>query len=273
MKGLVLGGALAALVGLGPSVALGAEGKAVPERHWSFNGFFGHFERAAQQRGLQVYREVCSGCHSLDLIAFRNLADLGYDEDQVKAFAAEYEVTAGPDDEGEMFERPGRPSDYFPAPFANAKAAAAANNGAAPPDLSLMAKARDHGPDYIHALLTGYADLPDDFENVEEFRYLARKEGSTEQKFELLEGLNFNHYFPGHQIAMAPPLFEEAVEYADGTEASVEQMASDVTTFLMWAAEPNLEPRKRMGVMVVLFLIVFTALLYAVKKRIWADLH
>ncbi len=246
-------GVAAVLLGLQASAALAVEVKHPPARDWSFSGVFGQFKRADMQRGLQVYREVCSGCHSLRLIHFRNLAALGYDEDEVKAIAVEFTVIDGPDDEGEMFERPGRPADRFPSPFANDKAAAAANNGAVPPDLSLMAKARDDGPNYIHALLTGYEEPPADIE--------------------VIEGANYNPYFPGSQIAMAAPLFEDAVEYADGTPATVEQMAADVTTFLMWAAEPTLEERKRMGIKVMLFLLVFTGVLYAVKRKVWADLH
>ena len=246
-------GVAAVLLGLQASAALAAEGKELPARDWSFSGVFGQFDRGALKRGLQVYREVCSGCHGLRLIHFRNLAALGYDEDEIKAIAAEYTVIDGPDEEGEMFERPGRPADRFPSPFANDKAAAAANNGAMPPDLSLMAKARDDGPNYIHALLTGYEEPPADIE--------------------VIEGANYNPYFPGNQIAMAAPLFEDAVEYADGTPATAEQMAADVTTFLMWAAEPTLEERKRMGIKVMLFLLVFTGVLYAVKRKVWADLH
>ncbi|RMD64331.1 MAG: cytochrome c1, partial [Alphaproteobacteria bacterium] len=158
-----------------------------------------------------------------------------------------------PDDEGEMFERPGRPSDHFPSPFPNPQAAAAANNGATPPDLSLMAKARVGGPNYIRALLTGYEDPPADVE--------------------LLDGQYYNVYFPGNRIAMAPPLSEDAVEYQDGTPATVDQMAADVATFLMWAAEPHMEDRKETGIKVILYLIVLTAVLYAVKRKVWADLH
>ncbi len=246
-------GVAAVLLGLQASAALAVETKHPPARDWSFSGVFGQFDRAAMQRGLQVYREVCSGCHGLRLIHFRNLAALGYDEDEIKAIAAEYTVIDGPDEEGEMFERPGRPVDRLPSPFANDKAAAAANNGAMPPDLSLMAKARDDGPNYIHALLTGYEEPPADIE--------------------VIEGANYNPYFPGNQIAMAAPLFEDAVEYADGTPATAEQMAADVTTFLMWAAEPTLEERKRMDIQVMLFLLVFTGVLYAVKRKVWADLH
>ncbi len=152
-----------------------------------------------------------------------------------------------------MFERPGRPSDRFPSPFPNDKAAAASNNGAVPPDLSLIVKARNGGADYVHGLLTGYAEPPEDLE--------------------ILEGQNYNLYFPNNVTAMAPPLFEDAVEYGDGTPATVEQMATDVATFLAWTAEPTMEERKSMGIGVMLFLLVFTGVLYAVKRKVWADLH
>jgi len=256
MKKVILG--LAALAfGAGVTAASlsvqAAEGVSIPKQDWSFNGMFGTFDRAASQRGLQVYREVCSGCHSLNRVAFRNLMDLGYNEDEIKGLAAEYTVEDGPNDEGEMYEREGRPSDRFPAPFPNEKAAAAANNGAAPPDLSLIAKARKGGPDYVYAILTGYMDPP--------------------AEVEMMEGLNYNAFFPGHQIAMAAPLFEDGVAYTDGTAASVDQMASDVTNFLMWAAEPKLEQRKGMGLKVIIFLIVMTAIFYAAKRKIWSDLH
>jgi len=249
-KGLMFGLAALAAAYSGSALAAGG-GPALPEREWSFDGPFGTFDRAALQRCLPGYREVCAGCHGLKYIAVRDLAALGYDEDELKAFAAEYTVTDGPNDEGEMFEREGRLSDYLPSPFPNAKAAAAANGGAAPPDLSLIAKARKGGPTYIHALLTGYDEPPADFP----------------------EGANYNTYFPGHQIAMAAPLFEDGVTYADGTPATVEQMASDVSHFLMWTAEPKLENRKGMGLKVLLFLIVFTGVLYAAKRKVWADVH
>ncbi len=245
--------ALAALVTVGAGQVHAAEGEAMPKYDWSFSGVFGRFDRAAMQRGLQVYREVCSACHGLKYVAFRNLEVLGYSEDEIKEMATEYSIGDGPNDEGDMFERPGRPSDYFPSPFPNDKAAAAANNGAAPPDLSLMAKARPGGPDYIRNLLLGYEDPP--------------------AGFEALEGLNYNLYFPGHQIAMAAPLSDGAVEFADGTEASTEQMATDLANFLMWTAEPNLERRHSLGVSVVLFLLVFTGILYAAKRKVWSDLH
>ncbi|MDH3472425.1 MAG: cytochrome c1 [Rhodospirillales bacterium] len=249
----LLPGLAATLLVLNLGAAQAAEGVKIPERHWSFDGIFGYFDRAQLQRGLQIYREVCSGCHSLKYIAFRNLADLGFSEEEVKAIAEEYQIVDGPDDEGEMFERSGVPSDYFPSPFPNKQAAAAANGGAAPPDLSLMAKARAHGPDYIHALLTGYEEPPADKE--------------------LLEGLSYNVSFLGNQIAMAPPLLEGVVEYADGTEATLDQMAEDTAAFLMWTAEPKMEVRKRTGIKVILFLLVMTAILYAAKKKVWRDAH
>ena len=252
MKKLSIGAAVL-LFGLPAGAALAAEGKELPERDWSFSGIFGQFDRGAMQRGLQVYREVCSGCHGLRFIAFRNLGALGYGEDEIKAISAEYSIVDGPNEEGEMFERPGRPPDRFPSPFPNDKAAAANNNGAVPPDLSLIVKARTGGADYVHGLLTGYAEPPEDLE--------------------ILEGQNYNLYFPGNVTAMAPPLFEDAVEYGDGTPATVERMATDVATFLAWTAEPEMEERKSMGIGVMLFLLVFTGVLYAVKRKVWADLH
>ena len=253
MRKLSIGVAAALLFGLQSGAALAAEGKELPERDWSFSGIFGQFDRGAMQRGLQVYREVCSGCHGLRFIAFRNLAALGYGEDEIKAIAADYSIVDGPDEEGEMFERPGRPADRFPSPFPNDKAAAASNNGAVPPDLSLIVKARTGGADYVHALLTGYAEPPGDLK--------------------ILEEQSYNLYFPGNVTAMAPPLFEDAVEYGDGTPATAENMATDVATFLAWAAEPEMEERKSMGIGVMLFLLVFTGVLYAVKRKVWADLH
>ncbi len=252
MRKLILAAAVV-FAGLQAGAALAAEGPALPARDWSFSGIFGKYDRGAMQRGFQVYQEVCSGCHSLRLIAFRNLEALGFDEDEIKAIAAEYSVEDGPDDEGEMFERPALPPDRIPSPFPNSKAAAASNNGAVPPDLSLMVKARDGGADYVHAFLTGYADPPDGVE--------------------LLDIQNYNLYFPGNLTAMAPPLDEDVVEYADGTPATVEQMASDVVTFLAWAAEPSMEERKRMGIKVILFLLIFTGVLYACKRKVWVDLH
>ena len=224
-----------------------------PEQQWSFSGLFGTFDRGSLQRGFQVYNEVCAACHSVRLLAYRNLMDIGFTEDQVKKIAAAKEVTDGPNDEGEMFKRPARPSDRFVKPFPNEQAARAGNNGAFPPDLTLMTKARVGGADYLHALLTGYKQPPKDKK--------------------VAEGMSYNLYFSGNQIAMAPPLSEGAVEYADKTKATVAQMAHDVTTFLSWAAEPELEWRKRMGVKVILFLLILTGLLYGVKRKVWSELH
>lgn len=243
-------GAAAIVAGAAP--AAGAEEEITyPDRDWSWEGPFGTFDRAQLQRGLQVYTEVCSLCHSLRLVAYRDLEELGYTEDQVKAYAANYEIEDGPDENGEMYMRPALPSDHFVPPYPNEQAARAANGGAYPPDLSLMAKARKGGADYIAALLTGYTEPPEDVQ--------------------LMAGMNYNEYFPGHQIAMPQPLFEDAVEYADGTPATVEQMAEDVADFLMWTAEPKLEARKSMGIKVLIFLGIFTAMLYAVKRQVWKN--
>lgn len=226
-----------------------------PAGGWHHSGPFGTFDRASLQRGFQVYKEVCSACHSMKLLSYRNLADIGFNEAEIKAIAAQYQVTDGPNDQGEMFQRPARPSDRFFKAFPNDQAARAANNGALPPDMSLLVKARHDGDNYIYSLLTGY------------------QEPSEEEKVKLMPGMHFNPYFPGHQIAMALPLTEGQVTYADGTTASVEQMAKDVTTFLTWAAEPKMEERKRMGVQVILFLIVFAGIMYGVKRRVWEKLH
>ncbi len=247
-----IAGAVAAVLLLfagGPASAAG-DAVAPPAVKWSFDGLFGSFDRASIRRGFQVYTEVCAACHSLRLVAYRSLTEIGFSEAQVKEIAAAVEITDGPDEEGEMFERPGRPSDRFKSPFANDNAARAANNGALPPDLSLMTKARINGPDYMHALMIGYKDAP--------------------EGMEMGEAMSYNTYFPGHQIAMPAPLSEDQVEYADGTKATVGQMARDVTNFLVWAAEPELEERKRMGVKVVLFLLLLTGMLFAIKRAVWS---
>jgi ubiquinol-cytochrome c reductase cytochrome c1 subunit len=225
----------------------------LPEQNWSFGGVFGTFNRGELQRGFQVYKEVCAGCHSLDYISFRNLSDLGFNQLEVKAIAAEYEVEDGPDNDGEMFNRAALPADRIPAPFANDNAARASNGGALPPDLSLMVDARPGGANYLYALLTGYGDAPSDIT--------------------VAEGMYFNAYFPGHQIAMPSPLSDDGVEYADGTSASVAQQARDISAFLAWTTEPNMEQRKRIGVMAFLFLLVMTGLLYASMRKIWANVH
>jgi len=244
--------ALAVGVAIAPQAARAAgEYDTPPPANLSFQGFFGTFDRAAAQRGLQVYRQVCANCHGLRLVAFRNLRALGLTEEQVAAIAAEYQIVDGPNDEGQMFERPGRASDRFPSPFPNERAARAANNGAYPPDLSVMTKARHYGANYIRALLTGFQDPP--------------------EGVEIGEGMHYNRYFPGRQIAMANVLFDDMMEFADGTPATVEQMARDVTTFLAWAAEPEMEQRRQMGIRVVLFLLILGGLTYAMKRRVWAD--
>ena len=233
--------------------AAGGDTPTPPHRHWHQSDILGTYDKAALQRGFQVYKEVCSACHGMKRLAYRNLSDLGYNEDQIKAIASEYSVMDGPNDEGEMYERPARPSDHFKSPFPNDAAARYANGGALPPDFSLIVKARHHGAGYLAALLTGYEDAPEDAH--------------------MMEGMYWNKYFPGHQIAMAPPLSTGMIEYADGTEATVEQMAIDVTTFLSWAAEPHLAARKVMGVKVLIFLLIFAGMMYAVKKKIWRDVE
>lgn len=262
MNGRIVSAAAGAAMLFVSTAASAAEGVEIPRNSWSWQGIFGTFERAALQRGLQVYKDVCAGCHGLRHVAYRNLADLGYSEDQIKAFAAEYEVPAEPDMEGEVKMRPAKPSDKFVSPFANKQAARAANNGAWPPDLSLIVDARGKGldflqgaggADYLYAILIGYGEPP--------------------EGVELGEGMSYHKYFPGHEIAMPPPLADDAVEYGDGTKATVDQMARDVTAFLTWATEPNLEARKAMGLKVMLFLLVLTGMLIAVKKKVWADVH
>lgn len=241
------------------------------QQDWSFSGPFGTYDKAQLQRGLKVYKEVCSACHSLKMVSFRTLADLGYSPDQIKAFAAEYEVEDGPDADGEMFTRAAVASDYFPPLFANSVAAAAANNGAVPPDFSLIAKARavergfptfvfdiftqygeQAGPDYIHALLTGYDETPP-------------------AGMEIPEGTYYNPYFiAGKSLAMAKPISDEQVTYDDGSPETVDQYAQDVSAFLMWAAEPHLEDRKKTGFRVIVFLVLLAGLIYATKRRVFS---
>ena len=251
------------------------EQQAPPAIKWSFAGPFGTFDRGALQRGLKVYKEVCANCHALSYIAFRNLAEPGgpdYSVAQAAALAAEYKIKDGPNDQGEMFERPGRPADYFPSPFANEQAARASNGGAAPPDLSLITKARSYergfpwfifdfftqyqeqGVDYVAAILQGFEDTPPAGVNIPDGSY-------------------YNKYFPGHAIKMPKPLSDGQVNFDDGAPATVAQYARDVTTFLMWAAEPHMEARKQLGFQVFVFLIIFAGLMYFTKKKVWADAH
>jgi ubiquinol-cytochrome c reductase cytochrome c1 subunit len=268
----------AALAGLSAPALAAGETPVPPQLSWSFQGPFGKFDRAQLQRGFKIYREVCASCHGLSYIAFRNLAEPGgpeFSQAQVRALAAEYKIQDGPNEAGEMFERPGRAADHFPSPFPNENAAAAANGGKAPPDLSLIAKARtyergfpwfvidvfrqysENGADYVAALLNGYEEPP--------------------QGFELPEGGQYNAYYPGHVIAMPKPLSDGQVEYPKGEDGTapvpetVDQYARDVTAFLAWTAEPHLEARKRIGFQVMVFLCLLAVLLYFTKKRVWAS--
>ena len=220
---------------------------------WSFKGVTGKFDRASLQRGYQVYTEVCASCHSMNLVSYRNLGEPGGPEfsvEQVKAIAANFEVEDGPNSDGEMFTRPVRPSDKFVSPYPNVQAATAANGGAYPPDMSVLVKARKGGSDYIYSVLMGYEDPP--------------------AGFELEDGVYYNKYMDGQKIKMSNPLSEGIVTYADGTQASQAQMAKDVTTFLTWTAEPHLETRHKMGVKVIIFLTIFTLLVYLSMRRIWS---
>ncbi len=237
------------------SSARAAEGHTadLPNIDWSFDGPFGVYDRAALQRGFQVYKQVCAACHSMKYKAYRNLADLGYNEAQIKSIAAEYSMIDGPDDDGEMFERPGRSSDRFKSPYKNDNQAKASNNGALPPDLSLIVKARSGGANYLYGILTGYEEPP--------------------VGTELGVGQYWNKYMAGNRIAMAAPLVEGAVAYEDQTPTTVDQYARDLTQFLAWAAEPEMEVRKQTGVKVIFFLIVFAGIMYAVKRKIWAKVH
>jgi ubiquinol-cytochrome c reductase cytochrome c1 subunit len=246
--------AAAALLALAvPALAQEAPTPPLPHPGWSFSGIFGTFDRAALQRGFQIYSEVCSNCHSMNLLRYRDLAALGYGEDEIKAIAAQKEVTAGPNDAGEMFQRPAQPADNFVPPFPNDQANRAAHNGALPPDLSLITKNRAGGADYCYAILTGFENAPADFK--------------------LPDGMNYNAYFSGHQIAMPQPLSDKSVTYADGTPATLPQEAHDVCTFHTWAGEPTMEARKETGLKVMLFLLVMAFVLYGAKRKIWADLH
>lgn len=246
---LALGVVLLAPVGAHAST----EAPKPPDVAFPFKGVFGTYDRAQLQRGFQVYSQVCAACHAMSLLSYRNLVEAGMSADDASAAAAQVEVTDGPNDEGEMFQRPGRLSDRFHSPFANEKAARAANGGAYPPDLSLITKAREGGPDYVHGILAGYREAPSDFQ--------------------VAEGRYYNEYYPGHLIAMPPPLNADAVTYADGTTASVENMARDVVAFLTFAADPHMEARKRTGWKAILFLLVLTGMLYAVKRKVWAEIH
>jgi len=252
IAGVLMGGLAIATPAVGPALAAG-DAPTPPAQNWSFDRIFGTFDLAAAQRGFQVYSEVCSACHSMRLLSYRDLAGIGLTNDQIKAIAAAVTVPQGLDDQGVPKEGPGTPASRFKRPFPNDVAARAGNNGALPPDLSLLSNAYLNGPDYIHGVLTGYSDPP--------------------AGFTLMDGMNYNKYFIGHQIAMPKPLSDGQVTYADGTTASVEQMSRDVVTFLTWAANPEMVERKQMGVRVILFLLLMTCVTYAVKRKIWADVH
>ena len=260
----------ALVTGVGPAFStLASEGQFVEataehefhkdpkELHLASDGLLGHWDKQQLQRGMQVYSEVCAACHSLKQVAFRDLEQLGYDEGQVKAFAATKQVPGIDPVTGEATTRPGLPTDYFPSPFANDVAARAANNNAVPPDLSLITKARHDGPAYVYSLLTGYREPP--AELLEEFPDAAPG-----------PGLYYNPYFANLNLAMAPPLSEGIVTYADGTEATVDQMAQDVAAFLTWTAEPTLVKRKQTGWPAVLFVLFATILAYFAKRQVWA---
>lgn len=265
--------------GLGLAAGSGGHGAAhIEKQDWTFGGLTGYFDKAQLRRGYAVYKNVCSACHGLRRVSFRNLGEPGgpeFNDANVAQFAAEAQVTDGPNDDGEMFQRPGKPSDRFVPPYPNDKAAAAAQNGAVPPDLSLIAKGRtytrnaawytepalwavdiatayqEQGPDYVVALLKGYAEAP--------------------EGFKMAPGMNYNVAFPGNQIAMAAPLSDGVVTYEDGTPATVDNYAKDVAAFLMWTAEPKLEERKRMGLKVMVYLLILAGLLYLSKRAIWRD--
>ena len=227
--------------------------KSMPKHEWSFKGMTGTFDRSAVQRGYKVFREVCSGCHSMNLLYYRDLLDIGFSEEQIKAIASEYTVMDGPNDEGEMFERPAKLADKFVDPYSNEQEARISNNGSYPPDLSVINKSRKGGADYIYNLLIGYEEPPADIV--------------------LGEGMYYNKWMDGKQIAMPTPLYDGSVDYEDGTENTAIQLAKDVTVFLQWAAEPELEERKRLGVKVILFFIIFGIFVFLSKRRLWKQIH
>ena len=224
------------------------------KQNWIFEGLFGRYDNSSLQRGLQIYQEVCSACHGMKRLRFRELKDLGFTDVQIKKYAETFEILDGPNELGEMFFRPGEPSDTFVSPFKNKEEAKASFGGAYPPDLSLLTKTMKNGPDYIYSLLTGYEETPP-------------------QGFELIDGLYYNPYHDGKVIAMPPPLYDNVIEYIDGTGASLHQLSYDIVIFLNWAAEPELQKRKSLGLKFLLFLIVLTLLLYVTMKEIWSKIE
>ena len=229
------------------------EAMSLKKQNWSFEGIFGRYDNSTLQRGLQIYQEVCSACHGMKRLRFRELRDLGFTDGQIKIYAETFEILDGPNELGEMFLRPGEPSDTFVSPYKNKEEAKAFFGGSYPPDLSLLTKAIKNGPDYIYSLLTGYEDPP--------------------KEFKLTDGLYYNPYYDGKVIAMPPPLYDNAIEYIDGTNASLDQLSYDIVHFLNWAAEPKLQKRKSLGLKVLLFLIVLTLLLYVTMKEIWSRIE
>jgi ubiquinol-cytochrome c reductase cytochrome c1 subunit len=251
----LLTGAFATALLVAPMLPTGASAQEtpMPNEKWSFERLFGTFDLAAAQRGFQIYANVCTNCHSMEMLHYRDLSGIGLNGEQIKAIAAGITVPSGLDDQGAPKDGPATPASQFKSPFANEKAARAANNGALPPDLSLIVNAREGGPNYIYGVLTGYGEAP-----------------ST---FKMQDGMNYNKMYPGHQIAMPQPLQDGSVEYTDGTPTALNQEAHDVVTFLAWTANPELTERKQIGVRVILFLVFMTGITYAVKRRVWSDVH
>lgn len=247
----LLAGVFAA--GLLAAPAMAAEEPAMPNMGWSFDKIFGTYDLGAAQRGFQIYANVCSNCHSMQLMHYRDLSGIGLDAGQIKAIAAGITVPSGLDDQGNPKEGPATPASQFKSPFANEKAARAANNGALPPDLSLIVNAREGGANYVYGILTGFAEAP--------------------SGFKMQDGMYYNKMYPGHQIAMPQPLQDGTVEYTDGTSNALHQEAIDVVTFLSWTANPEMVERKQMGVRVILFLVFMTGITYAVKRKVWSDVH
>jgi ubiquinol-cytochrome c reductase cytochrome c1 subunit len=246
----LLAGAFAATLLAAPAIAQETE---MPNQKWSFENPFGTYDLAAAQRGFQIYSQVCANCHSLQYLHYRDLSGIGLDEAQIKAIAAAVTVPAGTDDQGQPKDGPATPASQFRSPFSNDKAARASNNGALPPDLSLIVNAREGGPNYIYGILTGFVDPP--------------------AGFKLQDGMYYNKMFTGHQIGMPQPLRDGTVDYTDGTPNTLDQQAHDVVTFLSWAANPEAVERKQMGVRIVLFLMFMTGLTYAVKRKVWSDVE
>jgi ubiquinol-cytochrome c reductase cytochrome c1 subunit len=266
MRTSLLAAAVIAAFGSVAAIALPAgaeEDQVITKQDWPFEGMFGSYDMVRVKRGFEVYHQVCQNCHAMKLLSYRNLGGgdgagtgggMGLSDDDVAKIAAERKTTDGPNDAGDMFQRPGKPSDHFIPPFPNDNASRAANNGALPPDLSLIVKAREDGPNYVYSILTGFQDPPP-------------------AGVKLNPGMNYNKAFPGHQIAMPPPLADGTVTFADGTKATLAEEATDVVNYLNWAAEPNLDVRHNLGVKALIFAGLLTIVAYILKRKIWADVH